>query len=292
MKQPSSVQASRIRRHLRWAVPLIVGVAAYFGFGLAGGHLLDASSGDDAAVGEALGGMGLLLLAGLVPLIALVFFIVGVVRALSEWHRTRRHAAGRHTRAELAEQAREQHLARSWERARTLSGMLAQREVPPQIHVWDVVPNAGEVFFFDGGSSYARFYGQDVAFNQSSGFFFGHPLFVAAGVALTAASNSARRSSAEAAAQTQWREHQAVRLLVSNQRLVCNVNGNWLSFSYSAMTAVYPEVDRWTLVCQLDSTSPLLLHGADVPSATLVTILMTYGPEAIQHHPSLTSLSQ
>jgi hypothetical protein len=58
------------------------------------------------------------------------------------------------------------------------------------------------------------------------------------------------------------------------------------------MTAVYPEVDRWALVCQFDSTSPLLLHGPAAPAAALVTVLMTHGPEAIQQHPSLAPLAR
>jgi hypothetical protein len=279
------------RRHMRWAVPLLIGVVGFPVLGALGSQLSANARGTTNIAGS-LGGLLLMLLAFVTAIVAAVFFVVGVVRTLSEWRRVRRHAAGKFTQAELEDRARAEAFASSWQNARQLHATLAHRQVPAQIQVWDVVPNAGEAFFYDTSASYARFYGQDVAYNRSGGFFFGHPLFVVAGVALSAAGNAARRSSAEAAAAAQWRKHQTVRLLVSNQRLVCNAGGQWLSFYYSAMTAVYPEVDRWALVCQFDSTTPLLLHGPAVPAAALVTVLMTHGPEAIQQHPSLAPLAR
>lgn len=285
-------RSGAVRRHLRWIIPLVLGPAGYVGFLFAGSALTRASGGSDGNLGLSIAALVMLLLALATPVVALVFFLVGAIRTFNEWRWHRRHATGKLTPAELAERDRADHLAASWKSARQLRAQLARREVPPQIQIWNVVPNAGETFFFDTTASYARFYGQDVSYTRSGGYFFGHPLFVVAGVSLSAAGNAARRSSAGAAAQAQWREHQSVRLLVSNQRLVCNVNGQWLSFYYSAITAVYPEVNRWALVCQFDSTSPLLLHGPDVPMAALITVLMTHGPVAIENHPSLTVLGR
>jgi len=283
-------KSGRLRRHLRWAVPLVLGVGAYFSL-LAWSSAISADL-EPTDVGPALAAFGLMILALLLPLTALIFFIVGVVRAVSEWRRDRRHATGKYNRAELADRAHRDRFAQAWAASAQLRAALVARQVPPQIRVWDVVPRHGEVFFSDTAVSYARFYGQDVTYARSGGFFYGHPLFVAAGMAFSAAGNAARRSAAEAAAQAQWREHQVVRLIVSNQRLICLVGGQWLSFDYGAMTAVYPEVEQWSLVCQFDSTSPLLLHGPDVPSAAILTVLMTYGPDAVAQHPSLAPLGR
>lgn len=256
----------------------------------AGAIWATASPGNPSRAWISLGGLAIAALAFIAPLVLLIFFITGAAKTFREWRRDRRHVTGKYNAAERAELALRAHHEHAWARAVTLRANLNARQAPPTIHVWDVVPQHNEVFFSDIAANYARFYGQNVTYTTSNGFFFGNPLFVAAGVALTAASNAGRRSAAEAAAREQWREHQPVRLIVSNQRLVCNVGGQWLSFYYSAMTAVYPEVANWTLVCQFDSTPPLLLHGADVPTAALITTLMTYGPDAIAEHPSLRPL--
>lgn len=276
-----------IRRHLRWAIPLALGLVSLGAVGFASSSTVGA---DDT--NNALASLGLTLCAILALLIASTFFLVGAIRTLAEWRRARRHAAGRFTAVERAKLAWADQFAAGWESARRLRSALIRREIPEQIQVWDVVPNAGEAFFADGAASYARYYGQDVPYTQTGSFFFGHPLFVAAGISLSAATNAARRSNAEAAAHAQWREHQTVRLLVSNQRLMCNVNGQWLSFYYDAIAAVYPEIRQWTLVCQFHSTSPLLLHGASAPTAALIAVLMSHGHHAVEHHPSLLPLSE
>ncbi len=274
-------------------MPLILGVLAYVVFiSWTAAISSEVDPDDPADVGASLAALGLLGLAFLLPLIALVFFIVGVVKAVSGWRRDRRHATGRYNRAELADRAQQEQFARAWADTSQLRATLAAHQVPPQIRVWDVIPRPNEVFFVDTAATYARFYGQNVSYAQSGGFFFGHPLFVAAGLAVTAAGNAARRSAAEAAAAAQWREHQGVRLIASNQRLICHANGQWLSFDYGAMTAVYPEVEQWSLVCQFDSAEPLMLHGPGVPAAAVITVLMTYGPDAVAEHPSLAPLGR
>lgn len=207
MKELPPGRTGAARRHMRWAVPLLIGVVGFPVLGALGSQLSANARGTTNIAGS-LGGLLLMLLAFVTAIVAAVFFVVGVVRTLSEWRRVRRHAAGKFTQAELEDRARAEAFASSWQNARQLHATLAHRQVPAQIQVWDVVPNAGEAFFYDTSASYARFYGQDVAYNRSGGFFFGHPLFVVAGVALSAAGNAARRSSAEAAAAAQWREHQ------------------------------------------------------------------------------------
>jgi len=293
MGQSRSRLPEGIRRQLPWLLPLVIGIGGFFVLALAGGAMVNATtrSTDAGSISIGLAGLVLMGLAYLLAAVAAVFLVVGVIRVLAAAHRRRRWAKGRFTRTEQQAQAIDAAYAQAWHRAGRLRLALERREVPPSVDVWDVIPQPGETFFFDTSAQYARYYGQDVTYATSGGFFFGHPLFVAAGVAMTAAGNAARRSAAEAAAQAQWREQQSVRLLVSNQRLVCNVNGQWLSFFYSAMTAVYPEVDRWSLVCQFDSTSPMLLSGPAIPEAALLTVLMTHGPEAVTRHPSLQPLA-
>lgn len=280
------VKSARLQRHLAWAIPLALAPISYFAaaFGLVG-----ISQGMDdgslpswwAWIGVALG------LAALVcPVIALVHASTGGFRAFRHWRRSQGHF----TKNEAAVAQREAVSTGAWARAQKLQSSLAQREIPPAIHVWDVVPNANEVFFLDVPADYARYYGMDVSYTQSSGFYYGRPSFVLAGVGISAIANAARRDNAARQAVAHWRERQPCRVLVSNQRLMCQVGGQWLSFYFNAMNAVYPEIENWSLITQYDSTSPLLLSGPQIPEIALMTVLATQGPDAVVHHPSLQRL--
>jgi len=273
---------SPARRHLRWIIPLAIAVLVYLGAAFAI-SLLPQDDPEGARLVAGLVGLATLL----VVFAALVVALVNGIRTLAQWGRARRIARGRLTPAERLERDRASAHARAWEEAARLRRRLIAREVPATIDVWDVVPNQGEVFFARLEAGYARFYGTQAVATQAGGFFFGHPAFVVAGLAVTAIGNAARRSQAEAAAMAQWREQQPTIVIVSNQRLVCLAAGRWLTFSYDAMTAVYPEVGDWSLICQFASAEPLMLTGIGAPAAAVLTVLMTHGPEALERHPSL-----
>jgi len=228
----------------------------------------------------------LLLLAAAGPLTALVYAAIGGRRAFRYWRRAQGHL----TKAEAAMAQWEINSAMALDRARALQASLSRREVPEAIQIWDVVSLSGEVFFLDVPADYARYYGTVMSYSQSSAFYFGRPAFVLAGMGISAMSNAARRNAAANQAAAQWRDRQPCRLVVSNKRLLCQVGGQWLSFHFSAVTAVYPEVEDWSLITQYDSTSPLLLSGVHVPAAALLTVLATQGAEAVVAHPSLQKL--
>lgn len=275
-----------MEQHLRWIVPLVtvpvVLVVGLLGFvGMAGSPTVQDS-------------LGLSLLTLLVPVLALAAAAVGVVLTVRGVRRTYgdgRRARGRFTAVELAQRAGVDEGHRAWAAARELRRSLTRREVPAAIPVWDVVPEPGEVFFYDVTADYERYYGQDVTYSQRGGLYLGRPSFVLAGLAISGLANASARRSAEAQAAAQWRDHQRVRVLVSNTRLVCQVRGEWLTFSYSAMSAVYPEVSEWTLVCQFQGPAgPLRLRGNGVPLAAVMTVFATRGIDAVAAHPSLAAL--
>ncbi len=230
----------------------------------------------------------LLLVAIAGPITALVRASIGGYKTFRHWRRSNGHL----TKTEAAVAQQESISTRAWEHARVLHQTLVRREVPDGLHIWDVVANSNEVFFLDVPADYARHYGVDVSYSQSSAFYFGRPAFVLAGLGISAMSNAARRNAASQLAAAQWRERQPCRLVVSNQRILCQVGGQWLSFYFSGMTAVYPEVGEWSLITQYDSTSPLLLSGVHVPAAALLTVLATHGVDALSAHPSLQVLAR
>jgi hypothetical protein len=279
-----------MKRHVKWLIPLLLIPVLFYGGMFASSELSTLSAaGDD--VGLALAAVGLFLVGLIGPIVALVVAIVAGVRTFRQWRRSHGHFSSSERAANAVRSRQEHTSAAAWSRAQVLRSSLIAREVPPAIRVWEVVPNAEEVMFFDLSAEYARYYGRDVQYSQSTGFFFGHPAFVIAGLAATGIGNARRRNAAVTASQATWRELQPARVIVTNQRLVCHAGGQWLSFPYSSMTAVYPEVDRWALICEFGGTAePLLLAGPDATLICVMTVLLTHGPDAVADHPSLQRL--
>jgi hypothetical protein len=279
-----------MKRHTRWLIPLLLIPVLFYG-GMYLASALSASSEASDNVGLALAALGLFLVGLLGPIVAAIAAIVAGVRTYRLWRRSNGHFSPSERAANAALSRQEDSSTAAWSRAQALRASLTAREIPPAIRVWEVVPNIGEVMFFDLSADYARYYGRDVQYSQSSGFFFGHPAFVIAGLAATGIGNTRRRNAAVTASRATWRELQPARVVVTNQRLVCHAGGQWLSFPYSSMTAVYPEVDRWTLICEFGGTAePLLLAGPDAALIGVMTVLLTHGSDAVAEHPSLQRL--
>jgi hypothetical protein len=279
-----------MKRHLRWLIPLLLIPVLFYG-GMYSSSALSstAEAADNAWI--ALAGLGLFL-AGLAgPMVAAIVTMVAGVRTYKQWRRSRGHYSSSERAVNTVRKQQEHSSNAAWTHAQALRASLIAREIPAAIRVWEVVPNPGEVMFFDFSADYARYYGRDVTYSQSGGFFFGHPAFVLAGLAATSIGNTSRRNAAVTASQATWRERQPARVVVTNQRLVCHAGGHWLSFPFSSMTAVYPEVDRWTLICEFgDSAEPLLLAGPQSALISVMTVLLTYGADAVAEHPSLQRL--
>jgi hypothetical protein len=277
-------------RHLRWVVPLAAGVVAAIALSLLSSAASAAATGGTVTVMSFVS-PALALAVPAVAVVAIVLTVRGALGTFRDW----RHRTGRFTAAERgAELARVDRWTASeaaWREARRLRRSLLEHRVPPTIAVWEVVPQPGEVFFSDAAVEYERYYGQAVAPGGGPRFFFGTPAVMLAGLAVSTLSSASARRSAEAQARDRWREHQHVRLVVSNQRLICLAGGQWLSFPYSAMTAVHPEVADWALVCEFDGlTAPLRLRGVEAPIAAVMTLFGTHGLDGVANHPGLRRL--
>lgn len=167
--------------------------------------------------------------------------------------------------------------------------LLAGRE-PRAVPVWDVVPQSGEVFWLAGEAAYSRFYGHDVSFTPAHGVVVGRPRTVIAGLAVAVFSNASARRKAAGGGVAQWRERQRSRVVVSNRRVICRANDQWLSFWYSDVTSVDPQLEQWSLSFEFGTTQPLLLDGLDVPTIAVLVISTLYGTAALESHPGLACL--
>jgi hypothetical protein len=208
--------------------------------------------------------------------------------------RDHRRAHGHLTKAEQAELARRTSTLQAhrtgWMLARQLTRQLIAGEPLQLLTVWGLVFHDGEQVHIDTWARYARYYRGDGSYQHISGMFFGHPAFVISGLAFTALNNASRRRQAAAEARTRWREHQPARVIATTERLICQVNGQWLSFYFNAVTAFYPEPHNYSVVFEFPDTSPLQLVGPGAPLLAVYSAWRLHGPAAISEHPALATL--
>lgn len=198
---------------------------------------------------------------------------------------------GRPGKDELALAAQKEIADRHWQIARSLAHDLLEGELQDTGKVWGVVLEDGERFVSDVQADYARYYGGNATYTHVSGVYLGSVPFMALGYGLTAMSNAARRSAAQNAARTQWREQQRVRVIITDRRLLCLVaGGRWLSFWYKGAAAIYPEPANWSLVMDFPDTVPLRLGGLGSPIAAVAAVWAIYGEEGLRDHPGLAPL--
>lgn len=222
--------------------------------------------------------------------VGIIPFVEGIktsYRAFRIWRNRHGHYSPAEQRAlELANA-----YASGSEYARYFKGSLLSNQVPPEIRVWDIHPNRDEVFFVDDTANYSRHYGKDLEFNQTTLAFGSAPVF-AAGLVVSGIANANARSQARKNAAEQWREYQAVRYLISNQRIVCHVaNRGWLSFWYSAVTGIYPDVEKHELVLSFnENVYPLKLQGPYVDVASTLVVAHAHGVSSLRSHPQIGSI--
>lgn len=276
-----------MRRHLSWIVPLLVLPLIYVVFTAI---VWWASTFAEEGQAETLWGLLTVIVALLTAVAGAIVCVVLVIRNAHRVFRAWRRSNGHFTKRELIAREQQSTTQSAWEAAQRLLADVRAERLPNPITVWGVIPNHDETFFYDVDARYERFYGTTESYAQHTGLFVGRPAFVLAGVAATAIANSASHSAAANRAATQWREAQHSRILVSNQRLVIQANGQWLSFYLSGMTACYPSPEAWSVAFEFGDTSPLRLTGRGAPLVAVWTVLARQGREAVHAHPGLAPL--
>ncbi|GAB2568002.1 hypothetical protein [Leucobacter ruminantium] len=277
-----------MRRHLAWILWLVGALASYVLLAFLTAFLSDrAVRGDEESLTWAL-----LTLLSLAVQFALPFVMLCISAACARscfrrWRRSR----GRYTRLERSIIDRQERSAEWWRYAGAQRQLLLDGRVPEARESWEVVLQNGERLFEDVTLGYARYYGADVQYTQTSSFAFGHPAFVLSAIAVNAAANAASARRASLAAAPQWREHQTARVLITNRRFLVHANGRWLSFWFEGITAIYPETAVRTLICQFEVGEPLMLTGDAAPLASVYAVLIALGPEALERHPALAALN-
>ncbi|WP_020579202.1 hypothetical protein [Actinopolymorpha alba] len=184
----------------------------------------------------------------------------------------------------------DQSLQQGWQSACALYQHLRQGGEVPELPPSSLRMDPGERIYGDLVLGYARFYSTNVSYQQSSGFFFGSPAFIAAGLIGTAVVNAASRRRAEVAAAAQWRDHCQVRAVITDRRIFCDVLGRWLSFWHEGVVELAADLTQWSFVARYQVGEPLLLHGPAAPWAAVAFARLVYGPRGL-HIPALAPIA-
>jgi hypothetical protein len=214
----------------------------------------------------------LLELGGLVILLW-IFGAVLLVVAIARFRRAAREDRQEHSRAAAQDAAFEQ-----LRDAGSLVQQLLSGEVPTVERVWDVVLRPDERALLDGRAAYSRFYGS------------GTPASRAAAKAGKAGKATLAQEVAWALAP-RWREQQQARVVVTDQRLLCQVDTHgWLSFEHKAATAIKALPERHGVVLEYPGTSPLCLSGPRAARVIVVVLWALYGADGLREHPALAEV--
>jgi hypothetical protein len=79
-------------------------------------------------------------------------------------------------------------------------------------------------------------------------------------------------------------------ILVTSQRIACNVGGQWLSFWLHGANGFYPEPAHSSLTFAFPDSAPLRLSGLAVPKIAVLTTWVLYGEQGLVEHPALAGL--
>lgn len=206
----------------------------------------------------------------------------------------RRRARGRYTSRERRDLERAEswraELQGSWTAARDLLNQLKAGANMQELRLWGPVLQPGERAHLQMPVFYSRYYGTHSGYIHTTGVFLGSVPFMAAGYALTALSNSNRRAAALAASIPMWREFTAATGLVTSERIICEVNGRWLSFYPRQATAIYPDPTDWSVVLDFPGIEPLRLSGLHGPTMAVAIVWMVHGASGLAEHPGLAAL--
>ncbi|GAB3480361.1 hypothetical protein [Nocardiopsis coralliicola] len=179
-----------------------------------------------------------------------------------------------------------------WRSAVDLRSALLGGAGLPELPFVPVRLEPGETAHAELVLDYRRFYGTDVSYSQTSGFYFGSPVFVAASLAGQGLGNMAAKNRAEAQARAQWREHQRVTAYLTDTRLLALVDGHrWLSWWHAGAMQVHTLLEEWSVVQMFGDTEPLRWEGPAAPWLAVALVDLVYGRDALARHPGLAALA-
>lgn len=170
-------------------------------------------------------------------------------------------------------------------KARRLAGQLLAGEPPAVGRVWDAVLQPGERVLFEGAAGYSRYYGLGPRAGS------GASRVAMLNQQVTSSGTRRRQQSPVVAAAARWRDRQQSRVVVTDQRLLCQLQSKgWVSFDHAEATSIQTGPERRGVVLEYRGTAPLCLSGA-VSTQIMVSIVWAlYGADGLREHPALADV--
>lgn len=226
---------------------------------------------------------------------AIVCWIIAAVLlafAVSWFNRARRAAE-----AERSEAVARARAAEHLELARRLAEQLLAGDQPSVSPVWDVVLGAGERVLLDGRVGYSRYYGLggQGSYAHVSVSHFGdvRPTTALVDHAVAHAGNRGRAQAASFNAATRWREQQQCRVVVTDRRVLCQVQAKgWVTFEHARVSAIQPVPSTGSVVLEYAGTAPLCLSGPIVTEIMVGVVWALYGAAGLREHPALIEVTR
>ncbi|MFJ5259969.1 hypothetical protein ACIQAC_05770 [Streptomyces sp. NPDC088387] len=177
-----------------------------------------------------------------------------------------------------------------WEAAVSLHRYLSGGGELAPVPTPGILLEQGEIAYGDVSAHYSRFYGTNASYNHHSGFYFGSPMFVAAGLIGESVVNSSNRNRAQAAAQPQWRDFSPCRAILTERRMLLHVaaENRWVTVRHHELVSFLPVLEQWALFTDYQQWEPMRLAGPSVPWLTAATIsVLNRGRSEYQQLPPL-----
>ncbi len=133
-----------------------------------------------------------------------------------------------------------------------------------------VLLDAGEVLHADLPAQGWRFHGADISYVAPRVVAIGGPLMFGLTAAGSAVARRRARREAEALAAPQWRPLGALRILVTDRRLLVWHKSEWASVWYGVIREFRPDMAAGRLDMTFESDPPYCLAGPWVPYLTVI----------------------
>ncbi|GAA3586247.1 hypothetical protein GCM10022198_06970 [Klugiella xanthotipulae] len=152
-----------------------------------------------------------------------------------------------------------------------------------------------EVFHYETTLFHSRFTGNVFTDGNQEDDDSAFPAFVRAGLTVgdahsPAAIDALHLSDAERGLIGGWRQPQPVRVIVTDERVLCLVEGEWTSIRFDDMAVLYPSPERRGFIAEMRTDLPVLLSGPTAPILAVWVIYLTQGAEWLWEDASLDML--
>lgn len=170
-------------------------------------------------------------------------------------------------------------------KARRLAEQLLADEPPAVGRVWDAVLQPGERVLFEGAAGYSRYYGLGPrAGNDGS-------RAAMLNQQITHSGTRGRQQSPAVAAAARWRDQQQSRVVVTDQRLLCQLHSKgWVSFDHAEAASIQMGPERRAVVLEYREATPLCLSGAVSTQIMVSIVWAVYGADGLREHPALADV--